>query len=195
MMARAAQTPGLSAGVLAVRDLDAAALSRHRPHQGAAARRQRARRVHGAADLYRLVLRQRLQPVRPHLPGDRAGRARTIASIRRTCSRSGCATRAARPCRSARSPRCATSPGPIGCRATTSIRPPSSMARRRPAIRQGQAIDDHGEARRRNAAGRLQLRMDDARVSSRSGPATPRSSPSCWRWCSCSWCWRRSTRA
>ena len=31
--------------------------------------------------------------------------------------------------------------------------------------------------------------------SSRTGPATPRSSPSCWRWCSCSWCWRRNTRA
>ena len=31
--------------------------------------------------------------------------------------------------------------------------------------------------------------------SSRSGPAARRSSPSCWPWCSCSWCWRRSTRA
>ena len=43
--ARAAQTPGLHAGVHAVRELDAAALSRHRPHQGADARRQRRRRV------------------------------------------------------------------------------------------------------------------------------------------------------
>ena len=73
------------AGVLAVRDLDAAALSRHRPHQGAAARHQHARRVHRAADLYRLVLRQRLQPVRPHLPRLGAGRQRRTGSIRRTC--------------------------------------------------------------------------------------------------------------
>jgi hydrophobe/amphiphile efflux-1 (HAE1) family protein len=34
-----------------------------------------------------------------------------------------------------------------------------------------------------------------ARPSSSSVPATPRSLPSCWRWCSCSWCWRPSTRA
>jgi multidrug efflux pump subunit AcrB len=37
---------------------------------------QRAGRVQRAADLYRLVLRQRLQPVRPHLPRHRAGRER-----------------------------------------------------------------------------------------------------------------------
>ena len=64
------------AGVLAVRELDAAALSRHRPQEGAAPRHQRVRRVLGAADLSRLVLRQRLQPVRPHLPRHRAGQCR-----------------------------------------------------------------------------------------------------------------------
>ena len=69
------------AGVLAVRDLDAAALSRHRPHQGAAARHQRARRVRRAADLSRLGLCQRLQPVRPHLPGDGAGATPNTATI------------------------------------------------------------------------------------------------------------------
>ena len=31
--------------------------------------------------------------------------------------------------------------------------------------------------------------------SSNCAPATPRSSPSCWRWCSCSWCSPRSSRA
>src|ERR1700674_3193097 len=60
--------------VLAVRDLDAAALPRHRPHQGTASRRQRLRRVRGATDLRGFRLRQRLQPVRPHLPRDRPGR-------------------------------------------------------------------------------------------------------------------------
>ena len=58
---------GPAAGVLAVREHDAAALSRHRPHQGAAARHQCAGRVRRAADLSRLGLCQRLQPVRPHL--------------------------------------------------------------------------------------------------------------------------------
>ena len=137
MMGRAGADAGPRPGVLAVRDLDAAALSRHRPHQGAAARHQRARRVRRAADLSRLGLRQRLQPVRPHLPRDRAGRRAPIGSTPRTCSRSACAIPAARPCRSAPSPPCATSPAPIACRATISIRRPSSTAPPRPAIRRG----------------------------------------------------------
>ena len=140
MVARAGQTPGLDPGLHAVRGLDPATLSRHRPHQGAASRRQCLRRVHGAADLYRLVLCERFQPVRPYLPGHRAGRTRTIATIRRTCSRSGCAIRAERPCRSARSPRCVTFPVLIGCRATTSILPPRLMRTALPGFSQGQAI-------------------------------------------------------
>ena len=70
---------GPAPGVLAVRELDAAALSRHRPRQGAAARHQRGRRVRRAADRPRLVLRQRLQSARPHLPRDRAGRGEPSA--------------------------------------------------------------------------------------------------------------------
>ena len=71
------------AGVLVLRNLDAAALSRHRPHQGAVARGARARRLCRAADLYWLVLRQRLQSVRPHLSRDRAGRQRLPARAER----------------------------------------------------------------------------------------------------------------
>ena len=85
LMARAGQTPGIDAGVLAVRDVDAAGLSRHRPHQGAAARHQRAGRVQRAADLYRLGLRQRLQSVRPDLPRHRAGARRRPPRRRATC--------------------------------------------------------------------------------------------------------------
>ena len=81
---RGVEEPAALAGVLVLRDLDAAALSRHRPHQGAAARRARARCLHRAADLYRLVLRQRLQPVRPHLSRDRAGRERLSPASRKT---------------------------------------------------------------------------------------------------------------
>ena len=51
MMGRAAQTPGSAAGLLAVREHDAAALSRHRPHQGADARHQHAR-VFAALQIY-----------------------------------------------------------------------------------------------------------------------------------------------
>ena len=73
MMGRAAQTPGSATGLLAVRKHHAAALSRYRPHQGAAPRHQYSRRVRRVADLSRLGLRQRLQPVRPHLPRGGAG--------------------------------------------------------------------------------------------------------------------------
>ena len=111
MMVRAVADARRRAGVLAVRDLDAAALSRHRPHQGAAPRHQRVRRVQRPADLssapsyvndfnlFGRTFRVTAQAVTtaPH-------------RHRRTCSRSACATPAATPCRSARSPRCATFP-------------------------------------------------------------------------------------
>ena len=71
------------AGVLAVRNFDAAGLSQYRPHQGAAPRRQRSGRVQRAAGLYRLVLRQRLQSVRPHLPRHGAGPRRGPPARRR----------------------------------------------------------------------------------------------------------------
>ena len=71
------------AGVHLVRDFDAAGLSRHRPHQGATPRHQRAGRVQRAADFHRLVLRQRLQSVRPHLPRHRASARRGPPEHRR----------------------------------------------------------------------------------------------------------------
>ena len=61
-------------GLLVVRIGNARALSRHRPYQGADARHRRTRRLCRSANLHRLDLRERLQPVRPHLPRDRAGR-------------------------------------------------------------------------------------------------------------------------
>ena len=194
MMGKAAQTPGPVAGVLAVRDLDAAALSRHRPHQGAAPRHRRARCVLRVADLSRLVLRQRLQPVRPHLPRHRAGDRRRAHGTPRTCSRSACAIRAATPCRSARSPPCATSPARIACRATISIRRPSSTARRARLFaraRRWRSCRSSRPRRCRTASATNGRRWR----SSSSAPATPRCSPSCSRWCSCSWCWPRSSKA
>jgi len=66
--------PRADAGLHAVREFDAADLSRDRSHQSADARSDRARPVRRAAGLYRLSLRQRLQSARPDLPRDRAGR-------------------------------------------------------------------------------------------------------------------------
>ena len=66
---------------------------RPRPHQGEAAGPEPARRVQHAADLSRLALRQRLQPVRPHLPRDVAGRQGRARRRRPTCASSTCATR------------------------------------------------------------------------------------------------------
>ena len=60
----------------------AAALSRPRPRAAADARRVGQRRLRHAAGHARAALRQRLQPVRPHLAGQRAGAPRpTAASV------------------------------------------------------------------------------------------------------------------
>ena len=62
----------------------AAALRRRRPHQGAPARRAGDRRVRHHADLPRQSVRERLQQVRAHLLGARAGR-RAVPRARRGC--------------------------------------------------------------------------------------------------------------
>ena len=56
-------------------------------------------RVQHAADLSRLALRQRLQPVRPHLPRDPAGRQGCARLGHPTSRASMCATRPAAWCR------------------------------------------------------------------------------------------------
>ena len=185
---------GPAPGVLAVRDVDAAALSRHRPRQGAAAGHQPARRVRRAADLPRLVLRQRLQPARPHLPRHRAGRGEPSGSTRRTCCRSACATRQAKPCRSARSRACSDTTGPYRV-PRYNLYPAAELdGQPAPGFSQGQAIDTMQKIARETlppasaSSGRRS-------PSSRSRPATPRRSPSCSAWCSCSSCSPRSTRA
>ena len=83
----------------------AAALSRHRPRQGADARHRGLRCLQHAAGGARQRLCQRLQPVRPHLAGDRAGRGVGPHARSTTSTGSTCATTRARWCRSAPSPR------------------------------------------------------------------------------------------
>ena len=81
----------------------AAARRDRRPDQGQGARPRAHRRLQHAAGVSRLGLRQRLQPVRPHLFGVRAGGRAAIAPRCRTSRASRCATTAARWCRSAAS--------------------------------------------------------------------------------------------
>ena len=61
-------------------------------------------RLRHAADLSGLALRQRLQPLRPHLAGDRPGRGASTATRWTTSAGCGCATRAGRWCRWGRWP-------------------------------------------------------------------------------------------
>ena len=61
----------------------AADLRRHRPRKGEAARRAARRRVRDAAGVSGLGLRERLQQIRPHVPGARAGRAAVSGRARR----------------------------------------------------------------------------------------------------------------
>ena len=67
------ESPGARRRVFRLSGQRAAALCRHRPRQGAPARRRGDRRIRHDANLSRLALRQRLQPLRPHLFGARAG--------------------------------------------------------------------------------------------------------------------------
>ena len=194
MMAQANQTPGPAAGVLAVRELDAAALSRHRPCQGADARHQRDRRVHGAADLSRLGLRQRLQSARAHLPRDGAGRqqlprqhqGRPQAPRAQLLRRYGAARIVHDGARHF---------GPV---ARSALQPLSRGRARRlcgARLLAGPGDRPHAEACGRDAAAAASATSGRSSPSSRCAPATPRRSPSRSASCSCSSCWPRSSRA
>ncbi len=179
MMGAAGKDRRCQSRVLAVRDANAAALSRYRPHQGATARRQHPRRVRHAADLSRLDLRQRLQFVRPHLPGAGAGRRAIPAGAEGRAGLAGAQfvgrDRAARLLHHREQHR---RPVP-----RAALQPLSGRRARRPAgarLQPGPGHQDHGESRRARAAAGLLLRMDHARLPADSAPAIPRSSPSRW---------------
>ena len=151
--------------------------------------------VFSALQVYhRVGLCQRLQPVRPHLPGDRAGRFAVPRGRARRAQSAGAQQQ--RRHRAAR----LVHDGAHHVRAVPGAAL-QSLSRRRARRHRGAGLfagpgdRDHGEARGRGAARRLQLRMDDARVPADREPAARRRSPSRWRWCSCSWCSPRSTRA
>ncbi len=139
-------------------------------------------------------LRQRLQSVRPHLPGAGAGRralpARSAGRAEPARAQFLGRDRAARLVHDrARHLR------PLPHAALQSLS--GGRARRLAGARlqPGPGHRADAEAGGAGAAGRLLLRMDHARLTSSSAPAIPRSSPSRSAWCSCSWCWRRNSKA
>ena len=71
-------------------------LSRYRSRQGADPRRPAERRLPGAAGVARRLLRQRHEPVRPHLAGPGPGRGRRPVERSTTSTASMCATPKAR---------------------------------------------------------------------------------------------------
>ena len=143
------------------------------------------------------LLRQRLQPLRPHLAGERPGRrglphaarGRRQLKVRNARRRDGPAGHAGR--------RCATPPARSSSPATTCSRRRRSTAAARRASAPAQAIAIMERLAERGAA------AGDGRTSgpswrcSRSSTGNDRAIVRVHRWVSCwsSWCWPASTRA
>ena len=141
-------------------DQRAAARGRGRPGEGEAGGHLAHRPVPDHADLPRVGLRQRLQPVRPHLPGHGAGRRAVSAPPPRTSRSSRCGTRRARWCRSARWSRSRSRTGPTrGC-ATTATPRPTSTAAPRPASARARRRRPSSAIAARRPAERHRLRVD-----------------------------------
>ena len=81
------EEPGARGTAEHLPDQRAAAGCQRRSRQGQAAGREALGCVRHAADLHGLHLRERLQPLRPHLPGRGAGRRRRSARTPRTSAR------------------------------------------------------------------------------------------------------------
>ena len=163
-MAGLSKAPEIAGAVLELPGQRPATVRRHRPHQGAAARRPRDGGLQHAADLSGLVLRQRLQQVRPDVFGLCPGR-RAVPRARRRhppvegalrVGRHGAAVGAAQDSPERRS----------GTRHPIQRLPVVRHQRGRGTwlfIRTGTG-GRHAD-RRRNAAARLRLRMDRSDLS------------------------------
>ena len=164
--------------------------------QGQDAGRLDRRPLQHAAGLPRLALRQRLQPLRPHLAGERPGRRQLPQADRR-------------PQAAARSATIAGEMVPLGTLA--SVRDVSGPVmvmrynmypvRRRSTATRRRAPAPARRSTRWRASSQQELppvdalRVDRAGAACSSRPATRPCSSSCWPSCSSSWCWRPSTRA
>ncbi len=162
VIAEARKQPEINraAAVLVLQHVDAAVQLRPRPQQGEAARPQPAGRVQHAADLSRLALRQRLQPVRPHLPRDPAGRQGRARRRRRPVAPL-CAQRLRRHGAAEHARHAASrSSGRRPCRTTTTTPPRSINGGAAPGFSSGPGGRRDGAGRRDGPAARFRLRMD-----------------------------------
>ena len=134
-----------------------------------ATRRRRRACAHGLvrddAGLSRLALRERLQPLRPHLPGERAGGHAVPARARRHPAPEGAQRARARWCRSARSSRSSRARARASCSATTATRRAEITGGPAPGFSSGQAQAALEKLAAAGAAERPRVRLDRARVS------------------------------
>ena len=191
---RGAQGARPDPGVLAVLRQHAAAVRRHRSRQGAEARRADRRYHRHDPDLFRLVLCQRLQPVRPHLPRHGAGRPAVPERDRR----SGAAAHPQRRRRHGDARQRREFPRRLRPRPRRALQSLSGVrvAGRHAAGHQfGDRDQHHEEAGRGDAAERLLLRMDRSVLSAgHRRQYRPLRVPDL-RAVRVSWCWRRNMAA
>ena len=154
------------------------------------------RRLQHAAGLPRLAIRQRFQPLRPHLAGQRPGRQRVpqaggrpeAAQGEERQGRAWCRCMAF--CPRARRERAGDGRSATTCTSAAAIN--GNPARAPAPARPSHLMDD--VAKQEPAA------VDADRVD-RAGPAAAadrqhgHAGVSCWPWCWCSWCWPPSTKA
>ena len=168
MMGAAAAESERRPGLLAVQHRQPPDRGRGRPRPRAIARRAADPGLSGARNLSRLELRQRFQPARPHLPGDRAGRGeRSRRSLRRRPPSGALRQRrdgaALGPCDLPLRQR----PGPGRALQQLSGRRAAGPDPARNLVRRVAAHD--GADRGAGAPARLRLRMDRPRLSAAAG--------------------------
>ena len=154
------------------------------------------RRLQHAASLPRLAVRQRLQPLRPHLAGERAGRRRFPQANRRPQAAQDPQRPRADGAAWARWPASATISGPVMIVRYNMYPAAPINGNAAPGVSSGQAIEQMEEVGQR-----ADLPPVDARPSGPNWPCCncrPATRPCwcfCWPWCWCSWCWPPSTKA
>ena len=162
--------------------------------EGQAAGREADRRLPDDAGVSRLAVRERLQPLRTHLPGRGAGGcAVPRADGRHPAAEDAQRRRRDGAARLADHDRGIVRPGRRRALQRLSVR--GHQRRAGAGLQLGRGAGRDLEDPRRDAAERHDVTSGPSSRISRSCPATRR----CWcfrcAWCSCSWCWPRSTRA
>ena len=153
------------------------------------------RNLQHAPGLSRLALRQRLQPLRPHLASQRPGRRRLPPSGKKTSSSTRSATRPGRWCRWGAMATVREINGPVLIQRYNMYPSAPINGEPAPGVSSGEAISLMADRRQPGPPPRHEDRMDRTGARCRSRPATRRCGCSCWRWCWCSSSWPRSTKA